>query len=148
MIRDDLQVALNDVEAAVTEAAEGHTRLAEELRARSDRRAADLERLAGRRREVAQALGEQLRALGDRPREGDPEYQSVLEMLARLRASFAEDDVETLLEERAEAEARIVEAVDAALDQDALPEDLVAMLSELREDARRAAGDLGGGSGA
>ena len=143
MIRDELQVVLNDVEAVVTEAAEGHARLAEELRARDHPRAADLEALAGRRRRVSETLGERLRALGDRPREGDPEYQSVLEMLARLRASFAENDVETLLEERAEAEARIVEAVDAALDQDALPDDLAAMLTELKDDARRAAGDFG-----
>ena len=144
MIRDELQVVLNDVEAAVAEAAEGHTRLAEELRGRDHPRVADLERLAERRRAVAEALGEPLRALGDRPREGDPEYQSVLDMLAHLRASFAENDVETLLEERAEAEARIVEAVDIALDHDGLPDDVVPMLTELRDDARRAAGDLGG----
>lgn len=144
MIRDELQVVLNDVEAAVTEAAEGHAKLAGELRERSEPRAADLDRLADERRVVAEALGDRLRALGDRPREGDAEYQSLLEMFTRLRASFAENDVETLLEERAEAEARIVEAVDTALDQDDLPDDLVTMLSELRDQARRAAGELGG----
>lgn len=143
MIRDELQVVLNDVEAAVTEAAEGHARLADELRGRDHPRVADLERLASRRRQVAEILGDRLRELGDRPREGDPEYQSVLDMLAHLRASFAENDVETLLEERAEAEARIVEAVDVALDQDALPDDVARLLTELRDDARRAAGDLG-----
>jgi hypothetical protein len=141
MMRDDLQVALNDVVVALQDAADGHEQAREQL---GDRSEADrLARLIEAHGREAETIGEQLRALGDRPREADPEYEAALGLFSRLKAGLAPDEVQSLLEDRAEAEARVAEAADLALERDDVPEDVVDVLIKVRDHARAAAGELG-----
>ncbi|HEX6144898.1 MAG TPA: DUF2383 domain-containing protein [Geminicoccaceae bacterium] len=141
MLRDELEVCLNDVLVALQEAADGHESAAPQVGERPE--AALLRQLVERRRADAQDLAGRLRAMGARPREADSEYETVLGMFAQVKASLAPDEVESLLEDRAEAEARIVDMADLALACDDLPGDVADLLEKLKADARRAAGELG-----
>ena len=100
MLRDELEVCLNDVLVALQEAADGHESAAPQVGERPE--AALLRRLVERRRADAQDLAGRLRAMGARPREADSEYETVLGLFAQVMASLAPDVVESLLVDRAE----------------------------------------------
>lgn len=141
MMRDDLQVALNDVVVALQDAADGHEQARVQLGDRPE--ATKLAGLIEAHGREAETIGEHLRALGDRPREADPEYETVLGLFSQIKASLAPDEVQSLLEDRSEAEARIAETADLALERDDLPDDVAETLRRVRDEARAAAGDLG-----
>lgn len=143
MLRDDLQVALNDVVVALQEAAEGHLQAIQQLG--KGKRADALDALARTHLAEAEEIGEHLRALGDRPREADSDYDVLRGLFSQVKASLAPDEEESLMEDRAEAEARIAEQAEVALEFDEGSEELTALLTRLRDAARAAAGSLGGG---
>jgi uncharacterized protein (TIGR02284 family) len=140
MLRDDLQVALNDLVVALQEAADGHEAAAEHLQAGGP--ADQLRALAARRSALAEDLGERLRALGDRPSEADSDFETLVDLFAQMKAALSPDDVSSLLEDRAAAEAKVAETARLALEQATLPDDLRPQLEELRADAGRVATEL------
>ena len=141
MLRTELQIALNDVAVALQEAADGHEWAADFV---PDPQLADLLReLAGERRSLAAALGEQLKALGDLPRAPDTDLETVRDLVSRIKAAFSPDERQALLEDRAAAEANLESRVETALARDDLPDDARALLREVLERARLAKERIG-----
>jgi uncharacterized protein (TIGR02284 family) len=141
MLRSELQIALNDVEVALQEAADGHEWAADFV---SDPQLADLLReLALERRSLAEALGEQLKALGDLPRAPDTDLETVRDLVSRIKAAFSPDERQALLQDRAVAEANLESRTEAALARDDLSEDTRALLQATLERARLAKERMG-----
>jgi uncharacterized protein (TIGR02284 family) len=129
MLRDDRQVALNQVIEAALTAARAHEQGATLLEDDPEPAAA-LRALAGRRSHTATLLGEHLRRLGDLPKEPDADLEAAKELLARVRVAFSEDKHQQVLQQARDVEAQLAEAVRAALEQD-LPADTRATLQDL-----------------
>lgn len=140
MLRSELQIALNDVEVALQEAADGHEWAADFV---PDPELSGLLReMAAARRGLSEALGEQLIELGDLPRAPDTDLETVRDLVSRVRAAFSPDERQALLEDRAAAEARLEACADTALARDDLSEETRALLQEIRERARTAKGRM------
>lgn len=136
MLRSELQIALNDVEVALQEAADGHEWAADFV---ADPEFADLLRqLAGERRGLAEALGEQLKALGDLPRTPDTDLETVRDLVSRIKAAFSPDESQALLDDRASAEAHLEACARTALTRDDLSDETRALLQKILEAARLA----------
>jgi uncharacterized protein (TIGR02284 family) len=141
MLRSELQIALNDVQVALQEAADGHEWAADFV---PDPQLGDLLReLALERRSLAEALGEQLKALGDLPRAPDTDLETVRDLVSRIKAAFSPDERQALLDDRAAAEARLEACAETVLARDDLPEDALALLREILERARLAKERMG-----
>ena len=136
MLRDDRQVALGDVLVALQEAADCHEHVAAHLGERGQ--GPFLDQLVGRNRDRARRLADDLRALGDRPREADTEYETVLEVMSDLKAALAEDDVASMHEDRARAEEKVEAMAAVALEQEGLGDEVIALLREIRAGAHEA----------
>lgn len=136
MLRSELQIALNDVEVACQEAADGHEWAADFV---PDPQLADfLRETAGQRRALADALAEQLVGLGDLPREPDSDLETVRDLVARIKAAFSPDERSALLEDRAAAETHLEACTRTALGRDDLPDETRALLQQILESARAA----------
>lgn len=136
MFRDDRQVALGDLLVALQEAADGHEHVALYLGERGP--GPFLDQLVQRDRDWARLIADHLRELGDRPREADTEYETVLEVMTDLKAALAEDDVASMLEDRALAEEKVEETAAVALEQHDMSEAAVTLLREIRAGAHEA----------
>lgn len=140
MLRSELQIALNDVEVALQEAADGHEWAADFV---PDPELSGLLReIAAERRALSEALGEQLIELGDLPRAPDSDLETVRDLVSRIRAAFSPDERQALLEDRAAAEAHIEACAGTALARDDLSEETRALVQEIRERARAAQGRM------
>ena len=128
MLRDERQVAINEVVEALLEAAHVHEQGADLLEDREPKPA--LRALAERRRQAAVELGEHVRRLGDLPSEPDADVQTARDVLARLQLALAEDEREEILEHSRAAEVDLAEKVHAALEED-LPADTRMVLEDL-----------------
>lgn len=131
MLRDDRQVALNDVIVLCRDAAD-HYRDAAALLERGEP-ARLLDDLARRRAQAADELARHSRQLGDLPDEPDPDKETVDNLLTRLKALFVEDERRTVLAETEQIEAQIAAAAAAALGQP-LPDTTLALLRRLEKD--------------
>jgi uncharacterized protein (TIGR02284 family) len=129
MLRDDRQVALNQVIEAALTAARAHEQGAALLEDAPDSAAA-LRALAERRSHIATVLGEHLRRLGDLPKDPDADLEAAKELLARVRVAFSEDKRQQVRQQAQEVEAHLAEAVRGALEQD-LPADTRTALQDL-----------------
>jgi uncharacterized protein (TIGR02284 family) len=129
MLRDDRQVAINQVIEALLNAAEVHQEGADLLAAEPDL-AAVLLTLAERRRDVAGELGDHVRRLGDLPSEPDADLQAAKSVLGWLQAALAEDRRDEVLQHCRQAEEDLAAKARAALEQD-LPPDTRAVLEQL-----------------
>jgi uncharacterized protein (TIGR02284 family) len=136
MLRNELQIALNDLIVACLEAADGHEAAAEILG--DDPLAEALRDLAGARRELAGQLGERLRTLGDLPREPDADLETVRELAARVMAALSADHRQVLLDERSAAEAHLATCADAALAHAELSDETRALGQQVSDDAAAA----------
>jgi aminoglycoside phosphotransferase len=118
MLRDERQIALNGAIEACLHAAHVHDDTADQI----GEDAAGLRQLAARRRQNAEALAAHLRRLGDLPMEPDPEYEAATSFLSHIKAAFAADEQDVLLERSRAAESALAEALRHALSQDLSPE--------------------------
>ena len=137
MLRSELQSALNDVVVACDEAADGHEHAAAFLEAQDGEAVRLLRALAEQRRAAATELGDQLRALGDLPKAPDTEFETIHDLIARVKAALSADERQAVLEDRAQAEATIEQAVSAALRMP-LPDRCRELLAQLQEETRLA----------
>jgi hypothetical protein len=117
MLRDERQIALNGAIEACLHAAHVH----EDTADRIGEDTAGLRQLAGRRRRDAETLATHLRRLGDLPMEPDPEYEAATNFLSHIKAAFAADEQDALLERSREAESALAEALRHALNQELAP---------------------------
>lgn len=137
MLRDEWQIALDDVIEACVHATEIHRQGGELLGASEDAEA--LQSLARERSLAAEGLIEHLRAGGAMPKEPDPEREAARDMLVRAQVEMADDPRAEVLERCYEAEGALVEAVRAALACDLTPE-VRGRLERLLTDDHREAG--------
>jgi uncharacterized protein (TIGR02284 family) len=129
MLRDDRQVALNQVIEALLNAADVHREGADLLDA-DPALAGVLRALAQRRQEVARELGEHVRRLGDLPSEPDADLQTAKTVLGWLQAALAEDRRAEVLQHCRQAEVDLAAKARTALEED-LPPDTSAALEHL-----------------
>ena len=129
MLRDDRQVAINQVIQALLKAADVHQEGAALLETDSDL-AAVLRALAERRQQLAHELGDHVRRLGDLPSEPDADLQAAKSVLVWVQAALAEDRRDEVLQHCRQAEEDLAEKVRAALEED-LPADTRAVLEQL-----------------
>jgi len=134
MLRNELQIAINDVVVACAQAADGHEHAAASLEEHDAEAVRLLGALAEQRRAAAAEIGEELRALGDLPAAPDTERETVHELVAHLKAALSADERRALLEDRAQAEAAIEQAADAALRMP-VPDRCRELLTQLHEQA-------------
>ncbi len=116
MLRDDRQVALNQVLVACEEAAERHLLAAERLA--DDAESALLASLARERADVAEELAEEVRRLGDLPDTPDADREAVEEVIGWIKTALGGDEREHLLAQADKDEAILAQRLDAALAQD------------------------------
>lgn len=132
LLRDERQAALNRVESACLENADGYAAAAQRVRD------AALGVLFGEAQQQHQRLAAELaphiRALGDLPRQPDPDRETFGQMVDGLKAFLAADSDAELLEQRLAAETELEQAVQAALDEPLPPDThdmLLRMLDEI-----------------
>ena len=133
LLRSELQTALQDVEVACLEVADGHDAAAEILA--DDPLAPTLRALAGARRAAAERLGEAIRQLDDLPAEPDADLETARDLAARVMAALSPDQHHTVAAERAAAEGHLVTLAEAALGQDELTAAARRLVEEIRDDA-------------
>lgn len=113
LLRNDVQVALNQVEELCIEAADHF--------ANSVRRSEDPElcalfaSLARSHDELARDIAEQLRQMDDLPKAPDPDREVAVEVLSAVKEFFSSDARATMLEEHIIMETRLADAASAAL---------------------------------
>lgn len=139
LLRDDRQMALNDVESLCIEAAD-HFASAARLAATTPA-AALFDDLAQRRRRLAADLAQHIRALGDLPQTPDPDRELFGDMVSGLKTLFSADTAQTLIDERLAFEQSIVDAIMTARRQ-ALPPEALATIDRIEADVRLAQSQL------
>lgn len=129
MLRDDRQVALNQVIEAALSAAHAYEQGAALLED-YPQRATALRARAEQRGRSATMLGEHLRRLGDLPKEPDADLEIAKDLVARVRVAFSEDKGEQVMQLVADVETHLAGSVRGALEQE-LPADTRAALQDL-----------------
>jgi hypothetical protein len=140
LLRSELQTALQDVEVACLEIADGHDGAADILA--DDPLAPMLRELAGARRAAAGRLGECIRQLDDLPAEPDADLETARGLAARVIAALSSDQHHAIAAERAIAEGHLVTMAAVALDLAELSGSARALVEEIRADAGAAQHDL------
>lgn len=143
LLRNDLQTALQDLEVACLEVADGHEAAAGIL-VDGDPLAPALQEFAVARRAAAARLGEHIRQLDDLPAEPDADLETARELAARVMAALSPDQHHTVAAERAAAEGHLVSLAEAALDQHGLADDARRLVEQIRIDAAAARQRLAG----
>lgn len=128
LLRDDKEMAINDVEMLCVEAADHYAAAAGKVQ---DAAAATLfSELALQHRQFAAALARHIRASGDLPQQPDPDREAVVDVLTGLKGLLRGDLRSTLLDDRMHGEETIAAAVRTALPQD-VGADLRALLQQV-----------------
>lgn len=132
MIRDDRQVALNELYAACVEAGD-HYREAASLSDLSGDRALFRE-IARDRLAMAADVERLIRATGDMPKLPDADRSAIEEAVTAVHAWISQDRTDRLRSESAEVDRRVVEAAGRALELAGTAEN-VPVLARVREEA-------------
>lgn len=130
LVRDDRQVALNEVVVCAREAADNHRDAASRVEDEELRRL--LEAHAGRHELLAEQIAEQLKRLDDLPKEPDRDAETLHQLFSRIKAAFSGDEEQALADDRVAEDAKVATAIDEALRHD-LPQKTRAQLQEFRE---------------
>jgi uncharacterized protein (TIGR02284 family) len=133
LLRNELQTALQDVEVALLEVADGYDGAADILA--DSPLAPTLRELADERRAAAARLGEAIRELDDLPAEPDADLETVRELATRVKAALTGDQRHTVLHERKAAEAHLQATAEQALAQPDLSPETRALLEQIRDHA-------------
>ncbi|WP_237055846.1 hypothetical protein [Microbulbifer sediminum] len=102
LIRDDVQVALNDLHVALKHSADHYRYAAEFL---SDESAAShCQAIAGERDQLAGLVADAIRAAGDLPAVPDSEREVGEQLLQRLESMFSADQAREVMAQRRDAD--------------------------------------------
>jgi uncharacterized protein (TIGR02284 family) len=116
LLRNDQQLALNQVETLCTESADHYAAAAETA---DDPALSHLfGEIARERRRFAAELADHVRALDDLPKQPDPDWETVDDLITGIKAFFSGDQRDTLIDERKKHERELAEAAEAGLQQD------------------------------
>lgn len=134
LLRDERQMAVNEVERLCFEAADYY----DDAAGRADEALAALFReLADQHRQYAAALAEHIRALDDLPRQPDPDREAFDVVVNSLRALLSGDTRHTLIEERKQTEQALANAAQEALRHE-LSAEAKGLLNEILAHAQNA----------
>lgn len=112
LLREEREIALTDAAVALKDAA---AQFGDEAGVVPDGAVAALFReLAAEHRAMAAELDAELRRLGYKTREPDPDVEVGKELLARVKAALSDDETRTLLQEREAGEEAVAATLDAA----------------------------------
>lgn len=135
MLRDDRQVALDDVIVALENAADAYADASELLEKADPEMSARFDELARRRAAAAARVTEHLRATGDLPSEPDQDLETVDVVIRHLKAQFAAPEWDELTTEALSREEEIAAKVEAAT-ATGLPDPALDTLKRLEQDVR------------
>lgn len=116
MLRDDREVALDEVITLCGEAADRYADAAGQVN--DAELQALFEEFSGQRRIMAETLSDHLRGLGALPRAPDPDAETAHRLIGRLKAALSSDERLTLIEECEHADGIIATRLAAAADVD------------------------------
>jgi len=136
MLRDDRQVALDDVIVVLETASDAYADASELLRSSSPDLASRFDTLARRRAAAAARLSEHLQALGDLPSEPDQDLTTLDVVMRHLRAHFAGPEWDELISEAVAHEEEIAAKAELAVETSP-PEPVIAALQSVAEEARQ-----------
>lgn len=135
LLRNQQQLALNQVETLCIEAADHYEAAAHQT---DDPKLVELfEELAEHRNRLAAELATHIRAMDDLPQAPDPDRETADDVLSAIKSFFSADGRETLIEDREEFEHRVAEAAQAALQQP-MPESTKLLLGRIVAHAEEA----------
>lgn len=104
IIRNDRQVALNDLLVAVEKTADHYRASADSLQDHAAAVATQLRELAQRREQLSDLIKREIQASGDLPSAPDEDRESVEQLFQRVHASLAPDQILDVLRQRLDAE--------------------------------------------
>ena len=131
VLREEREIALTDAVLALKGAAR---QLDDEAGVLKEGAVAELFReLAAEHRAMAAELDAELRRLGYKTREPDPDAEIGKELLTRVKAALAADETRVLVQEREAGEESAENAVDAARQLADLPAETRALLDSLAD---------------
>lgn len=132
LLRNDQQIALNQIETLCIETADHYANAADHA---DDEELAHLfGELAQQRKQFIAELADHIRALDDLPQHPDPDRETVDELLTSIKGFFSGDSRDTLIDERKKLEQDLAQSIRAGLGQD-LPADTKILLRQLLEHA-------------
>lgn len=135
LLRDDRQAALNRIETLCLASAADYEAAAEQTH--DSALSGDFQALASRHRALAERLAPHIRALGDLPRQPDPDREAFGHVLDGLRTLLAQNESAELVERRLAAENELMDALRAALELP-MPEPTRTALHELQSEVEAA----------
>jgi uncharacterized protein (TIGR02284 family) len=141
LLRNNQQLALNDVETLLVEAADHYA--ASEKKLKNPELSELFSRLSGQRSTLAAELADHIRAMDDLPQTPDPDMETVGGLLTSVKALFSTDEQSALVDERVQFERKIADAARGALQED-LPQNAKELLTRIVEDAEGAVATLEG----
>lgn len=128
LLRNEQQLALNQVETLCIESADHYATTADNT---DDQVLSRLfGELARERRQFVIELADHIRALDDLPQQPDPDRETVDDLLTSIKAFFSGDQRDTLIDERKKLEHDLADAIQAGMQQ-ALPADTKILLRQL-----------------
>ncbi len=136
MLRDDRQVALDDVIVALETAADAYADAFELLQPSEPELASRFDMMARRRSAAAARLSEHLQAMGDLPSEPDQDLSTLDTVVRHLRAQFVTAEWDELISEAVAHEEEIAAKAELAVETGP-PDAVVAALNDVAEEARQ-----------
>lgn len=141
MLRDEAEVALNDLIGLAITAAETYETSARVVAEHDAALAAMFEDIAGERRRMATDLRALDRRLGDLPHAVDPDYTTLHDLFVSLKGMFASDERRAVIDECESADNALAARVVSALTLP-LPETVTTALRQLQYDVTATLGRL------
>lgn len=115
LLRNQQQLALNQVETLCIEAADHYEAAARQ--ADNAELVQLFEELAEHRTRLAAELADHIRAMDDLPQAPDPDREKASDIISAVKSFFAEDTEESLIQDRETFEHKVMQAAQAALEQ-------------------------------
>lgn len=143
MLRDDRQVAVDNVIVALEQSSDAYADASELLKPDAPEMAARFEKLARRRARLAARLSDHLREMGDLPSEPDQDWETLDVLVRHLWAHFAGSEQKEFLTEAVSREEEIAARLSDALET-GLSQPVVETLNEVGEEVHRTLGALRG----
>ena len=135
LLRNQQQLALNQVETLCIEAADHYDAAARQT---GDAKLVTLfEELAEHRNRLAEELAHHIRAMDDLPQAPDPDREKADDIISAVKSFFSEDTEDSLIQDREEFEYRLAQAAQAALEQ-TMPQTTMELLGRIVAHAEEA----------
>lgn len=135
LLRNQQQLALNQVETLCIEAADHYQAAASQT---EDPKLIELfEELAEHRNRLAAELASHIRAMDDLPQTPDPDREAASDVMSAIKSFFSADSHDRLIEDREQFEHRVAQAAQAALEKP-MPEPTRLLLGRIMAHAEEA----------